>query len=113
MTYYDRIKNRKDRSMYESPEEKEERFRRLLGNQKISEQKELYKCECREEENYEEGSNREVGVWVLNPKNERLIAIPITANADLPTDLPWSGKERVRGGCSSIHHKEWLKKKPF
>ena len=50
MTYYDRIRNRKDRSLYESPEEKEERFRRLLENQEISEQRELYKFECREEE---------------------------------------------------------------
>ena len=50
MTYYDRIRNRKDRSLYESPEEKEERFRRLLENQEISEQKDLYKSECREEE---------------------------------------------------------------
>ena len=50
MTYYDRIRNRNDRSIYESPEEKEERFRRLLENQEISEQKELYKYECREEE---------------------------------------------------------------
>ena len=50
MTYYARIKNRKDRSLYESPEEKDERFRRLLENQEISEQKELYKFECREEE---------------------------------------------------------------
>ena len=50
MTYYDRLRNRHDRHIYESPEEKEERFRKLLENQKISEQKELYKCECREEE---------------------------------------------------------------
>ena len=50
MTYYGRIRNRHDRSIYESPEEKEERFRRLLENQEISEQKELYKCECRKEE---------------------------------------------------------------
>ena len=50
MTYYDRIRNRNDRSIYESPEEKEERFRRLMENQKISEQKDLYKFECREEE---------------------------------------------------------------
>ena len=47
MTYYDRIRNRNDRSLYESPEEKEERFRRLLENQEISEQRELYKCESR------------------------------------------------------------------
>ena len=50
MTYYDRLKNRHDRNLYESPEEKEERFRRLLGNQEISEQKDLYKYECRKEE---------------------------------------------------------------
>ena len=76
MTYYDKIRNRNDRSIYESPEDKEERFRRLLENQEISEQKELYtydsykekefkrlleklkipkekdlyKCECKEEE---------------------------------------------------------------
>ena len=50
MTYYDRLKNQYDRHLYESPEEKEERFRRLLENQKISEQKDLYKCECSEKE---------------------------------------------------------------
>ena len=50
MTHYDRIRNRNDRSLYESPEEKEEKFRRLLENQEISEQKDLYKCECREVE---------------------------------------------------------------
>ena len=50
MTYYERLKNKHDRHLYESPEEKEERFRRLLENQEISEQKELYKFECRKEE---------------------------------------------------------------
>ena len=50
MTYYERLKNRHDRHLYESPEEKEERFRRLLENQEISEQKDLYECECRDEE---------------------------------------------------------------
>ena len=53
MTYYERLKNQYDRHLYESPEEKEERFRRLLENQEISEQKDLYKCECREEEDGE------------------------------------------------------------
>ena len=38
MTYYARIRNRNDRSLYESPEEKEERFRRLLENKEMSEQ---------------------------------------------------------------------------
>ena len=50
MTYYDRIRNRKDRSLYEYSEEKEERFRILLENQEFLKQKDLYKCECREEE---------------------------------------------------------------
>ena len=50
MTYYERLKNQYDRNIYCSPEEKEERFRRLLENQKISEQRELYKCESRKEE---------------------------------------------------------------
>ena len=50
MTYYDRIRNRNDRSLYESPEEKDERFRRLMENQETSRQKDLYKCECRKEE---------------------------------------------------------------
>ncbi len=56
MTYYNRIRNRNDRSLYESPEEKDERFRRLLENQEISEMKDLYKCECREEESRAYGS---------------------------------------------------------
>ena len=50
VTYYDRLRNRHDRHLYESPEEKEKRFRRLLENQEISEQRELYKCESRKEE---------------------------------------------------------------
>ena len=49
MTYYDRLKNQYDRHLYESPEEKEERFRRLLERQEISKQKDLYKFECRKE----------------------------------------------------------------
>ena len=53
MTYYERLKNKYDRNIYCSPEEKEERFRRFLENQEISEQKDLYKCECREEEDEE------------------------------------------------------------
>ena len=50
MTYYERLKNKYDRNVYCSPEEKEEKFRRLLENQKILEQKDLYKFECRKEE---------------------------------------------------------------
>ena len=50
MTYYDRLRNQYDRNIYCSPEEKEERFRMLMENQEISEQKDLYKFECRKEE---------------------------------------------------------------
>ena len=50
VTYYDRLRNRHDRHLYLSPEEREERFRRFLENQEISEQRDLYKCECRKEE---------------------------------------------------------------
>ena len=53
MTYYARIRNRHDRSIYESPEEKDERFRRLLENQETLRKKDLYKYECREEEDGE------------------------------------------------------------
>ena len=49
MTYYDRLRNRHDRHLYESPEEKEEKFRKLMENQEISEQKDLYKFECKKE----------------------------------------------------------------
>ena len=50
MTYYDRIRNRNDRSIYESPEEKEERIRRMKKKKKYFKQNNLYKCERREEE---------------------------------------------------------------
>ena len=50
MTYYERLKNQYDRNIYCSPEEKEEKFGRLLERQEISKQKELYKFECRKEE---------------------------------------------------------------
>ena len=52
MTYYDRLRNRHDRNMYESPEEKDERFRRLLENQEISEQRDLYKYDCYKEQEF-------------------------------------------------------------
>ena len=52
MTYYARIRNRNDRSLYESPEEKEERFRRLLGNQEISEQMDLYTYDYYKEQEF-------------------------------------------------------------
>ena len=52
MTYYERLKNRHDRHLYESPEEKEERFRRLLENQEISEQRDLYKYDYYKEQEF-------------------------------------------------------------
>ena len=52
MTYYDRLRNRHDRNMYESPEEKEEKFRRLLENQEISERRDLYKYDCYKEQEF-------------------------------------------------------------
>ena len=52
MTYYNRIRNRNDRSLYESPEEKDEKFRRLLENQEISEQRDLYKYDCYKEQEF-------------------------------------------------------------
>ena len=52
MTYYNRIRNRNDRSLYESPEEKDEKFRRLLENQEISEQRDLYKYDYYKEQEF-------------------------------------------------------------
>ena len=52
MTYYARIRNRNDRSLYESPEEKDEKFRRLLENQEISEQRDLYKYDRYKEQEF-------------------------------------------------------------
>ena len=52
MTYYDRLKNRHDRHLYLSPEEREERFRRFLENQEISEQRDLYKYDYYKEQEF-------------------------------------------------------------
>ena len=52
MTYYARIRNRNDRSLYESPEEKGERFRRLMENQEFLKQKELYTYDCYKEKEF-------------------------------------------------------------
>ena len=52
MTYYDRLRNRHDRHLYESPEEREERFRRLMENQEISEQRDLYKYDYYKEQEF-------------------------------------------------------------
>ena len=52
MTYYDRLRNRHDRHLYESPEEKDERFRRLMENQEISEQRDLYTYDYYKEQEF-------------------------------------------------------------
>ena len=52
MTYYDRLRNRHDRHLYESPEEKDEKFKRLLENQEISEQRDLYKYDYYKEQEF-------------------------------------------------------------
>lgn len=52
MTYYDRLRNRHDRHIYESSEEKDEKFRRLLENQEISEQRDLYKYDYYKEQEF-------------------------------------------------------------
>ena len=45
MTYYDRLRNRHDRNLYESPEDKEERFRKMLEAEERRRLKEEYKAE--------------------------------------------------------------------
>ena len=67
MTYYDRLRNRHDRHLYESLEEKEERFIRLLENQEISEQRDLYKYDY-----YKEQEFRRLLKKLKNSKEENL-----------------------------------------
>ena len=52
MTYYDRLRNRHDKHLYESPDERDEKFRRLLENQEISEQRDLYKYDYYKEQEF-------------------------------------------------------------
>ena len=52
MTYYERLKNKYDRHLYESSEEKKERFIRLLENQEFLKQKDLYKYDCYKEQEF-------------------------------------------------------------
>ena len=47
MTYYERLKNKYDRNMYCSPEEKEERFRKMLESEERRMLKEEYEAEIR------------------------------------------------------------------
>ena len=50
MTYYERLKNKYDRNVYCSPEEKEERFRRMLEAKKEERLEEEYKAEVRKDQ---------------------------------------------------------------
>ena len=52
MTYYERLKNAYDRSVYCSPEEKKERFRKMLEAEERKRLKEEYMAEIRK---YQEG----------------------------------------------------------
>ena len=47
MTYYERLKNAYDRNVYRSPEEKEERFRKMLEAEERKRLKEEYMAEIR------------------------------------------------------------------
>ena len=55
MTYYERLKNEYDRNVYCSPEEKEERFRKMLEAEERRRLKEEYEAERRrdQEENHD------------------------------------------------------------
>ena len=47
MTYYERLKNAYDRNVYCSPEEKEDRFRKMLEAEERRRLKEEYRAEIR------------------------------------------------------------------
>ena len=50
MIYYERLKNAYDRNVYCSPEDREERFRKMLEADERRRLKEEYKAERRKEE---------------------------------------------------------------
>ena len=50
MTYYERLKNSYDRNVYCSPEEKEDRFRKMLEAEEIRRLKEEYRDEVRNDQ---------------------------------------------------------------
>ena len=50
MTYYERLKNKYDRNVYCSPEEKEERFRKMLKSKEKRRLKEEYMAEIRKDQ---------------------------------------------------------------
>ena len=49
MTYYERLKNKYDRNVYCSPEEKEKRFRKMLEAEERRRLKEEYRAEIRKD----------------------------------------------------------------
>ena len=58
MTYYERLKNKYDRNVYCSPEDKEERFRKMLKSKEKRRLKEEYMAEIRKDQEvmkYEKG----------------------------------------------------------
>ena len=58
MTYYERLKNSYDRNVYCSPEDKEERFRKMLEAEERRRLKEEYEAEIRKDQEvmkYEKG----------------------------------------------------------
>ena len=58
MTYYERLKNSYDRNVYCSPEEKEDRFRKMLEAEERRRLKEEYMAEIRKDQEvmkYEKG----------------------------------------------------------
>ena len=58
MTYYERLKNKYDRNVYCSPEDKEERFRKMLEAEERRRLKEEYEAEIRKDQEvmkYEKG----------------------------------------------------------
>ena len=50
MTYYERLKNKYDRNVYCSPEEKEERFRKMLEAEERRRLKEEHEAEIRKDQ---------------------------------------------------------------
>ena len=50
MTYYERLRNRYDKNVYCSPEEKKERFRKMLEAKEIRRLKEEHEAEIRKDQ---------------------------------------------------------------
>ena len=50
MTYYERLKNKYDRNVYCSPDEKEERYKRMLKAEERRRLKEEYRDEIRKDQ---------------------------------------------------------------